>query len=70
MCACPETSPPNVVLTVVLVLVPVVAVLVATVYVLMFHNGMIKRWLSLNQYHIPTNVSIQTYTHSLTHTEL
>lgn len=63
---CPDPSPPNVVLTVVLVLVPVVALLVATVYVFIFHCGMIKRWLSLNRYHIPNNVSIWTRTH--THT--
>lgn len=60
-CACPET---RVVLTVVLVLVPAVALIVATVYVLIFHYGMIKRWLSLNRYHIPAHVSIKTDAHT------
>lgn len=57
---CPETSPHNVVLIVVLVLVPAVALLVAAVYFLMFHDRRIKRWLSLNRYHVPENVSVIT----------
>lgn len=65
MGVCPEASPTNVVLTMVLVLVPTVALIVATVYVLMFRDGMIKRWLSLNRYHIPSHVSIQTHTLSV-----
>lgn len=60
-----ETSPTNVVVTVVLVLVPMVAILIATVYVIMFRYGMIKRWLSLNRYHLPAHVSIQTNAHTL-----
>ncbi|XP_075886772.1 interferon gamma receptor 2 [Nelusetta ayraudi] len=53
-----ETS---VVLTVVLILVPAVALIVATVYVLIFHYGMIKRWLSLNRYHIPAHVTLKPF---------
>lgn len=56
-----ETSPTSVVLTVVLILVPTVALLVAAVYVLMFRYGMIKRWLSLNRYHIPAHVTLKPF---------